>query len=65
MLKAKKLTKSYDTAIEAYHYKFGAISLYLERAPITVSTIYQYMNKLGNVQMDIHSHFINDLCMRL
>ena len=39
MLKAKKLTKSYDTAIEAYH-KFGAISLYLERAPITVSTIY-------------------------
>ena len=40
MLKTKKLTKSYDTAVEAYHYKLGAISLYLERAPITFSTIY-------------------------
>ena len=28
MLKTKKLTKSYDTAVEAYHYEFGAISLY-------------------------------------
>ena len=40
MLKTKKLTKSYDTAVEAYHYKLGTISLYLERAPISVSAIY-------------------------
>ena len=65
MFKTKKLTKSYDTVVEVYHYELGAISPYLEGAAISVSTIYEYMNKLGNVQMDIHSHFINDLCMRL